>query len=605
MLQDDLLCDPRPPVKVTQRGVTLRYLLEMLDLGMVSDTWTIQDVVDKMVRPKTSATRCCLFDVVPTRHTARPQYFVSHTWSRKYVDLMQMLKTHFKVEVSVDAAANVVLWLDIIAINQHPYVDKGCLLDDDVANLAEVVKATEQTLFCLDKDCTSLSRIWCLFEVWHTFLNKGAPGLLVIMPDVHGATLMTVFNTFDVKNAKATKDDDRIRILAQIDKSDGGATVVNLQLKRALVDSARYEAEHTATTGVEMARILTKAGDIHLANGQYKDSEPMFRQALADRTSELGAYHPDTIMGVYNLAYCLRAQGKHSEAEPMYRQALMDRTRMLGADHPDTINSVNGLAICLDDQGKRAEAEPMYRQALADRTRVLGADHPDTIGSVNNLAICLKDQGKRAEAEPMYRQSLTDSMRVLGADHPDTITSMNNLARCLDAQGKRAEAEPMYRQALADRARVLGTDHPDTIQSVNNLAACLFAQGKRAEAEPMLRQAFVDRTRVLGANHPDTMQSANNLAACLSDQGKHAEAEPMYRQSLTDSMRVLGADHPDTISSVNNLAACLSEQGKHSEAEPVYRQALADRTRVFGADHPVTICCEDNLASCLDAQGKT
>ncbi len=29
---------------------------------------------------------------------------------------------------------------------QHPYVDRGALQNDDVANLARVVKATERTL---------------------------------------------------------------------------------------------------------------------------------------------------------------------------------------------------------------------------------------------------------------------------------------------------------------------------------------------------------------------------------------------------------------------------------------------------------------------------
>ena len=96
-----MLCDPRPLVDVTQRGVTLRYLLELLDNGLVDPSWTIQDAVDKFVRPKTSATRCCLFDVVPLRHTGCPQYFVSHTWSQRYRDLMELLKTHF-------AAADVV-----------------------------------------------------------------------------------------------------------------------------------------------------------------------------------------------------------------------------------------------------------------------------------------------------------------------------------------------------------------------------------------------------------------------------------------------------------------------------------------------------------------
>ena len=88
-----------------------------------------------------------------------------------------------------------------------------------------------------------------------------------------------------------------------------------------------------------------------------------------------------------------KPQGKRAETEPMYRQALADRTRVLGADHPHTITSEPGLAHCLDDQGKRAEAEPMYRQALETFTRVLGADHPHTVISARGLANCLKARG--------------------------------------------------------------------------------------------------------------------------------------------------------------------------------------------------------------------
>ena len=491
--------------------MTLRYLLELLDLGLVAQTWTIQDVVDKFVRPKTAASKCCLFDVVPQHYTALPKYFVSHTWSRKYVDLMKLLKTHFAVKKSCDAAAGVVLWLDIVAINQHPYEAKGCLLNDDVANLAKVVKATDKTLFCLDANCTSLSRIWCLFEVWQTFLDKGAPGVLVLMPDVDAATLTNLFKTFDVKNAKATQDDDRVRILAEIAQSDGGATQVNLQLKRALVDSARHEAEHTAATGTDKTRILAKAGDILTANGQYDDAEPIYREALTSRTLVLGADHLDTIMSVSNLAICLNAQGKHAEAEPKYRHVLASRMHALGNKHPSTINNVSNLAICLNAQGKHAEAEPMFREALTNRTIVLGADHPDTFNNLNNLALCLYYQGKPDEAEPMLRQALASRTRVLGADHPETVASVDNLAACLCTQGRYAEAEPMYRWAMADFTRVLGADHPDTITSVNNLAASLSAQGKHAEAEPMYIQVLAFRKRVRGADHPDTIASMNDL----------------------------------------------------------------------------------------------
>ena len=61
--------------------------------------------------------------------------------SRRLGDLLALLKSHFKVTASSDAVASVLLWLDIVAINQHPYQDKGCLLNDDVANLAKVCVA--------------------------------------------------------------------------------------------------------------------------------------------------------------------------------------------------------------------------------------------------------------------------------------------------------------------------------------------------------------------------------------------------------------------------------------------------------------------------------
>lgn len=85
--------------------------------------------------------------------------------SRRLSDLLALLKAHFKVAAADDPAAQVLIWLDVFAINQTPYADRGCLQEDDVANLGKVVRATERTLFCLDGDCVSLTRIWCLYEV--------------------------------------------------------------------------------------------------------------------------------------------------------------------------------------------------------------------------------------------------------------------------------------------------------------------------------------------------------------------------------------------------------------------------------------------------------
>ena len=236
-----LLCaQPRASVDVTERGVTLRSLLQLVEGGAVDGSWTIQQVVDRFVRSVTAAAMCCLFDVFPEPSTGHPQYFVSHTWSRTLNNLLHQLKVHFKVGAPGDAAAGVVLWLDIVAINQHPYEARGCLLNDDVANLARVVQATERTLFCLDPECVVLGRIWCVYEAWQTFLAKGSAGLLMLMPsavlkgEFEDRLLRQLLN-FDVREAKATQAADEDRIIAQVAGSPGRHMQVNLDVMRALV----------------------------------------------------------------------------------------------------------------------------------------------------------------------------------------------------------------------------------------------------------------------------------------------------------------------------------------------------------------------------------
>lgn len=75
------LCDtPRPTVDVTQRGITVGYLISLVKSGALDGNWTIQETVDRFVRPITRKYKCCLFDVVPPDVIGTPQFFISHTW---------------------------------------------------------------------------------------------------------------------------------------------------------------------------------------------------------------------------------------------------------------------------------------------------------------------------------------------------------------------------------------------------------------------------------------------------------------------------------------------------------------------------------------------
>ncbi|GAX79572.1 hypothetical protein CEUSTIGMA_g7013.t1 [Chlamydomonas eustigma] len=121
---------------------------------------------------------------------------------------------------------------------QHPYENRGCLLNDDVSNLGKVLEATKQTLFSLDTGYVSLNRILCLFEVWKTFEAKSPSGLCVLMLDV-----AELFNTFDISLANATQPADMERIPREIEENIGSVQL-NLRLKDALVTSADHKASN-------------------------------------------------------------------------------------------------------------------------------------------------------------------------------------------------------------------------------------------------------------------------------------------------------------------------------------------------------------------------
>jgi hypothetical protein len=159
-----LLDFPRPASPVTERGVSLAYLLQLAESGLIQEDWTVHRVVQDFVRHTTNPHGCCLFDLVPTAHIMPPAYFISHSWGCEIGNLLRQLKAHFKCSSSAStAAADVGLWMvrcthvcppphphptdpvmnvpvqDIFAINQTVYSQKTTsLLEDDISNLEKV-----------------------------------------------------------------------------------------------------------------------------------------------------------------------------------------------------------------------------------------------------------------------------------------------------------------------------------------------------------------------------------------------------------------------------------------------------------------------------------
>jgi tetratricopeptide (TPR) repeat protein len=340
----------------------------------------------------------------------------------------------------------------------------------------------------------------------------------------------------------------------------------------------------------------------HCALAAYALARPLYERALALKEKAFGPDHPDTALGLNNLALLLQDQGDLAGARALHERALAIREKALGPDHPDTAESLNNLALVLQAQRDLPAARPLFERALSIYEKALGPD-PQTAISLNNLALLLQGQGELAAARPLYERALAIFEQVLGPEHPSMTASLNNLASLHKAQGDLAGAQPLYERALAIDEKVLGPEHPDTATDLSNLANLHKARGDLAGARPLFERALAIDEKMLGPEHSETATDLSNLALLLQDQGDLAPARPLLERALAIRAKVLGPEHPQTAHCLNNLAALLQDQGDLAGARPLLERALAIYQTAFGTDHPNTNRGRRNLARLLLTTG--
>jgi tetratricopeptide (TPR) repeat protein len=197
--------------------------------------------------------------------------------------------------------------------------------------------------------------------------------------------------------------------------------------------------------------------------------------------------------------------GKHEEAEPLYRAALAVRTSCLGPDDPDVAVTAHNLGVCLGSLGRHAEALAFHKQALHAREARAAAltgggsgdaaaarAAADVAASHKAAAACLRRLGCNEQAEPHLAAILNSARRAAaaaaaGADGQpprgardaallEVAAAAEDLARCLGLQAAHARAEEAWWEALEARREAQGPQHAVVLELEEQLRRCLAAQ---------------------------------------------------------------------------------------------------------------------------------
>lgn len=346
------------------------------------------------------------------------------------------------------------------------------------------------------------------------------------------------------------------------------------------------------------ARLLHAVADSYAALGRYDQALSLAEQSLAARRAD--ASPAETAESLDQVGNVLRLQAEYGRAEPLLREALRLRETNLPADDPALIGSLAHLAALRVGQGDFKAANDLLSRAADAAGRRYGKDAIETAAQLESLAQNLSDMGKRVEALELHRRVLAIRERELGPDDPEVATTLASLGVQLSGSGQYAEAVQLMERALAIRTRTYGASHPLVAFARIDLAGIKSDLGQLDDAASLAQKALESLRASLAPDHPRISEALNMQALIRMLQRDYASAIPLQQEVLQRYISTLGEDHPNTLLAKNNLGYALLHDGHAKDAEVLLRDALARKRRDNGQGaHDL-----QNLASALLLQGK-
>jgi TolA-binding protein len=132
------------------------------------------------------------------------------------------------------------------------------------------------------------------------------------------------------------------------------------ELKRFRAAEALTDRKRNA---VEWANVQFQIGSTLYNQGQFREAEPVLRDALKELEGGLGPEHLRTLSALDHLANVLYREGKDADAEAAFR-TLVARDEKVSGENSETLIPRSSLAAVLDDEGKFAEAEAEDRKLV-------------------------------------------------------------------------------------------------------------------------------------------------------------------------------------------------------------------------------------------------
>jgi tetratricopeptide (TPR) repeat protein len=324
-----------------------------------------------------------------------------------------------------------------------------------------------------------------------------------------------------------------------------------------------------------LTEAVLNLGWIQIDAGHPENAEPLLREALARKRSELGERHAEVADVMAILSSALVRRGRYDESEQLLREALDVDASVYAHPHPHTGWHLNDLANVLALEGRFDEASAFYSKSIAlDRALAPAASLNEAV-SRGNLARIRYRQGEYAEAEFAFRDAIERKQRLLGTDYGDNGRGYDSacLAEILIARGRLTEARTLIDAALSDARHRHDTAHPDIAFALTVEAELKAALGEREGAAASARDAVATYAALSDLGSDKAIRTRLLFGKVLQSLGRDSEAKTQFEGALAAAGVISPRAAALMARAANDLALVDQHLGDHTTARQLHAEA--------------------------------
>lgn len=307
-------------------------------------------------------------------------------------------------------------------------------------------------------------------------------------------------------------------------------------------------------------------------------AEPLFRDVLNIRKSNLSEFSQDLRYAQLNYAYILSSLGEiyyktgnYALASRNYKKSREIYANIIGVDSHEYINVNYSFGILQQELGNYDIAKEIFLDVINQRLRTYKKSDEEIIWPTLSLASIYYDLGFIEKAKEIYEECLLN-IEKNSISKEAYLNAVNGLALVYNNQENYSKAE-MYLIKSANLAKEYkGVDSYDYIISLTNLAS--FYEDIHDYLKSLLFYSEALDLSIKIKHIPLASVIYHNLSSFWLNGGDLEKAEKYALEATNSIKNVYPINHLTRIEFLNNLYNIYSRKKEYSKAESGYLDLL-------------------------------